>query len=254
MKPYIAPALLLLILSGPARAQNGGSPGYEAELKSIQQDYQQKMSAFYKTVQNATADEWTKALHDPSRNPTKSTVEKLEALADKAKGSPVCVQAKVFAMQIAQQGDMPDVSKRLMADCVQNHIDSPQMEMVANMLGRGRSDGETEAARKSLKEIETKSPHHAVQAAAISSQIRMNYDDYSGSGDAAEAKRIAQRLAKDYADTQYGKRAGGLIFQIDHLQIGMPAPDIVGEDVDGVKFKLSDYKGKVVVIDFWGWW
>ena len=32
------------------------------------------------------------------------------------------------------------------------------------------------------------------------------------------------------------------------------APDIEGEDVDGQHFKLSDYRGKVVVLDFWGHW
>jgi cytochrome oxidase Cu insertion factor (SCO1/SenC/PrrC family) len=32
------------------------------------------------------------------------------------------------------------------------------------------------------------------------------------------------------------------------------APEITGEDVDGKKFKLSDYKGKVVLLDFWGNW
>jgi cytochrome oxidase Cu insertion factor (SCO1/SenC/PrrC family) len=38
------------------------------------------------------------------------------------------------------------------------------------------------------------------------------------------------------------------------VAIGQPAPEIRGEDVDGVPFKLSDYKGKVVVLDFWGNW
>ena len=32
------------------------------------------------------------------------------------------------------------------------------------------------------------------------------------------------------------------------------APEIEGEDIDGVPFKLSDYRGKVVVLDFWGNW
>ena len=27
-----------------------------------------------------------------------------------------------------------------------------------------------------------------------------------------------------------------------------------GEDLNGVAFKLSDYRGKVVVLDFWGDW
>ena len=35
---------------------------------------------------------------------------------------------------------------------------------------------------------------------------------------------------------------------------GQPAPEIEGEDIDGKRFKLSDYRGKVVVLDFWGNW
>ena len=38
------------------------------------------------------------------------------------------------------------------------------------------------------------------------------------------------------------------------VAIGEPAPEIRGEDVEGVPFKLSDYRGKVVVLDFWGHW
>jgi hypothetical protein len=33
-----------------------------------------------------------------------------------------------------------------------------------------------------------------------------------------------------------------------------PAPEIAGEDLDGVPFRLSDYRGKVVLLDFWGDW
>jgi cytochrome oxidase Cu insertion factor (SCO1/SenC/PrrC family) len=39
-----------------------------------------------------------------------------------------------------------------------------------------------------------------------------------------------------------------------HLAIGKVAPEIEGKDVDGKKFKLSEYRGKVVVLDFWGDW
>jgi hypothetical protein len=44
------------------------------------------------------------------------------------------------------------------------------------------------------------------------------------------------------------------VFQVRNLTIGNVAPDIEGEDLDGVSFKLSDYAGKVVVLDFWGDW
>jgi hypothetical protein len=40
---------------------------------------------------------------------------------------------------------------------------------------------------------------------------------------------------------------------IRHLSAGKEAPDIEGEDQDGVRFKLSDYRGKVVMLDFWSY-
>lgn len=41
---------------------------------------------------------------------------------------------------------------------------------------------------------------------------------------------------------------------VTKLVVGKIAPDIVGVDLDDVEFKLSDYRGKVVVIDFWADW
>jgi peroxiredoxin len=38
------------------------------------------------------------------------------------------------------------------------------------------------------------------------------------------------------------------------FDIGNRAPEITGKDTSGKTFKLSEYKGKVVVVDFWGFW
>ncbi len=38
------------------------------------------------------------------------------------------------------------------------------------------------------------------------------------------------------------------------VQVGHQAMEIEAEDIDGKRFKLSDYHGKVVVLDFWGNW
>jgi thiol-disulfide isomerase/thioredoxin len=38
------------------------------------------------------------------------------------------------------------------------------------------------------------------------------------------------------------------------LQIGDQAPDIVGKGYDGKVYKLSDLKGKIVLVDFWASW
>jgi hypothetical protein len=37
-------------------------------------------------------------------------------------------------------------------------------------------------------------------------------------------------------------------------QVGVSAPEIEANDLDGKRFKLSDYRGKVVLLDFWGNW
>ena len=44
------------------------------------------------------------------------------------------------------------------------------------------------------------------------------------------------------------------LFEIRHLSIGREAPEIESEDIDGKKFKLTDYRGKVLLLDFWGNW
>jgi len=38
------------------------------------------------------------------------------------------------------------------------------------------------------------------------------------------------------------------------LEVGQPAPEIVGKSIDGKIIKLSDLKGRVVVLDFFGDW
>ena len=41
---------------------------------------------------------------------------------------------------------------------------------------------------------------------------------------------------------------------LEDLAIGKIAPEIEGTDVNGMPFKLSDYRGRVVLLDFWGDW
>jgi hypothetical protein len=38
------------------------------------------------------------------------------------------------------------------------------------------------------------------------------------------------------------------------LEVGMIAPEIQGQDTHGMPMRLSDFRGKVVVLDFWGDW
>jgi hypothetical protein len=38
------------------------------------------------------------------------------------------------------------------------------------------------------------------------------------------------------------------------IRVGKETPEIAAGDLDGKDFKLSDYRGKVVLLDFWGFW
>jgi len=40
----------------------------------------------------------------------------------------------------------------------------------------------------------------------------------------------------------------------DALEVGEIAPEISGVDVTGSAVQLSDHRGKIVLLDFWGDW
>lgn len=61
-------------------------------------------------------------------------------------------------------------------------------------------------------------------------------------------------IAEDYADQHIFTAARALTVATKDVQEGKVAPDFLGETKDGFKFNISDYRGKVVVLDFYGFW
>jgi len=78
--------------------------------------------------------------------------------------------------------------------------------------------------------------------------------DVKPRSDTAAARALLEEVAQQRENLDYARRATGFLFELDHLQVGMTAPDFEAVDQDGTKFKLSDYRGKVVLLDFWGFW
>jgi len=72
-----------------------------------------------------------------------------------------------------------------------------------------------------------------------------------------ECEKLLRRAADEFGDVKLasggtvGDKAQVELDDILHLAVGKVAPDIEGEDQDGKKFKLSHYRGKVVLLDFW---
>jgi hypothetical protein len=83
--------------------------------------------------------------------------------------------------------------------------------------------------------------------------------------EAAAKDRILEEVGKDFADVELpgskgqggeklGKVAARELYALRNIKVGGTPPDIAGKDMDGAPFKLADYRGKVVVLDFWGFW
>jgi peroxiredoxin len=58
-------------------------------------------------------------------------------------------------------------------------------------------------------------------------------------------------LADSALHATLGEKAEQHLYALEHLVIGAEAPDIEGVDLDGNPLRLSDYRGKVVVLSFW---
>jgi hypothetical protein len=75
-------------------------------------------------------------------------------------------------------------------------------------------------------------------------------------GLARRIEALFERAATEYADVKFragtvGETAKSELYEIRNLTVGKVAPDIKGKDQDGTQFKLSDYRGKVVMLYFW---
>lgn len=76
-----------------------------------------------------------------------------------------------------------------------------------------------------------------------------------------EGEALYRRTIEEYGDVRpegstrtLRERVEATLFAAKNLKVGKVAPEIAGEDVDGKRFTLSDYRGKVVVLVFWGHW
>jgi hypothetical protein len=74
-----------------------------------------------------------------------------------------------------------------------------------------------------------------------------------------EIEAMFEQAGEKYSDVKLpggetvAERAKAELFGIRRTSVGTAAADIEGEDQDSVRFKLSDYRGKVVLLDFWSY-
>ena len=115
--------------------------------------------------------------------------------------------------------------------------------------------------RTRLEQLLERSPHKKVKGLVEWELAERTRREYEAGRGVALADVLARytRIAAEYGDVARGRRmlkdsSEMAIKNLTVLAVGQPAPEIAGEDLDGVAFKLSDYRGKVVMLDFWGDW
>ncbi len=155
-----------------------------------------------------------------------------------------------------------------------NHIDHEKMNDICMGLG---SATPSQKSLDRLNELIVKNPRSSVKAAATFSlamalsrvkEMKAGGDtsEFISSVDASDDRieKLYNAIVSDYPDVKvlkgrgnkrtYSSMAEGALFEMQNLAIGMEAPEIEGKDLDGLSFKLSEYRGKVVLLDFWGDW
>jgi hypothetical protein len=171
-------------------------------------------------------------------------------LAEDNPKDPAALDALVWV--VTQNYEKPPAAVDKAVDIlVKDHVKSEAIGKVCMQMVYSRSP----KADKLLEAVLEKNPKKEVQG-----QAAYVLGMHLKTSKPKEAEKLLERAAKDAADVKMygtmtiGKLAKGELFEMRHLAIGKTAPDIKGEDIDGKEFKLSDYKGKVVVLDFWGHW
>jgi peroxiredoxin len=72
--------------------------------------------------------------------------------------------------------------------------------------------------------------------------------------DYAEVSPMFNALSDEVKNTETGKAYASYLDKLKATAIGAIAPDFTQNDPDGNPIKLSDFKGKYVLIDFWAAW
>jgi hypothetical protein len=225
------------------------------DLKTIQNEFRTSIRSAQKAFQEAKSEEDQAKIRkefEEKKAPTFAN-HAIELAKNNSKDK-IAFAALTFALQIANgraEGD------RALDLILQDHAGNDEVVRLCQMIG-GQN---TPSSEKLLRAFKEKSTNHKVQgqaAASLGQILKGRTDQLKGTEAdklAAEAEKLFVEVEEKYKDVQgLVEQIKGDFFELRNLRIGKVAPDISGEDGDGKKFKLSDYRGKVVVLDFWAKW
>lgn len=239
---------VLLLAAAPLAWAGDDFESLQKEFREAQQTWYQKYSDLQK---EAGEDKPVDQGKLPPR-PEKEFRAKFKALADKLAGKPDAIAPLVWLVNNAEAapGGKDETATEALATLTKSHaadkVLADQLPQLMYAYWRVGAEPLNALYEKVIKE----NPDKDAKAAAT---FNLAFTLYSSSN-RERATKLFKSMATDFPDSKAAKRAESYVFEIENLQIGMKAPDFSGEDVDNKTIKLSDFKGKVVVIDFWGFW
>jgi hypothetical protein len=182
-----------------------------------------------------------------------------DAVAKRAEKEEKNPKAADLIAWVATRSYYTPAGQKAIKTLVEKYPDNPAIAQLCNILAHGG----VERGDQLLKTILEKADKPAVKAAAAMGLGQALANKLDSLGDntaeiektAADAEKylvMAVDLYKDNADQK--KAAEQELKALRTIRVGKEAPEIKGPDLDGKDFKLSDYRGKVVLLDFWGNW
>jgi hypothetical protein len=222
------------------------SPAARRDYERLVKEYETARNDYFKAYEAAKSDGAREKLKYPEAS---TYAPRFLDLARKHPKDPAAIDALVW---VAVNSNRGTEFEEAIGKLSKEHIQSEKLDQVCRSLVYSDSP----QAEPTLRTLLEKSPHRAVQGqACLSLGLLLKRRPES----ANEAEKLFEQVVARFGDVKtrrgtLGDAAKGELFEIRNLAIGKVAPEIEGADAEGKKLKLSDYCGKVVVLDFWGDW
>jgi hypothetical protein len=236
-------------------------------LQEAQDAYRAELDALYADFDEQKATDEERALLEKkraeidARDPSPRFVKEFGSLAERAKGTPVAAEALMQVLELDRTPSNVEESagRKALATLLTEHIQSPALSRLPTIV-QYASSVDRALRNETYAKLASDSPIAEVKAESLFLLAVGLTADESRGGDRPRARQLFAELQTRFGGLKspqqrtYSALAEGFLFELDHLQLGMQAPDFEATDENGVKFKLSDYSGKVVIVDFWGFW
>ena len=230
-------ALFLTLAALTAHAQNTSAP--DKEMDRVQELISQSKKE---------AEQFSKAGGKPgdANNPNLKWAADLWQYREKHPASPATVAATVEALRLLNRADR---LSELQAKTDTLKPDDAAWKQVFYVLMSAASKSKDCSYLISKAEVLAQ----ASSDREIKAQARFNIGDaYWRTKDNDRARKAFQTVVTAYPGTEYAEAAEGNLRDIEFLNLGQPAPEFARKTVSGDPISLAGFKGKVLVLKFWG--